>query len=132
MEKQLIVYPAVFDDSENDPGQYTITFPDIPGAISQADSIPEAMENAREVLGLMLYDVDELPEASNLKTIQNQYPNAVVTLVSENLSLAKLDIVYPSVKKNTTIPANLAYLAEEKGINFSKVLTDALKEKLSV
>lgn len=132
MERNLVVYPAVFDDSENEPGQYTITFPDVPGAISQADNIPEAMDNAREVLGLMLYDEKELPKPSDLKKVQSDYPNAIVTLIAEDLNLARLDIVYPSVKKNTTIPANLAYLAEQKGINFSQTLAEALEQKLGV
>lgn len=129
---RLVAYPAVFDDSENEPGQYTITFPDVPGAISQAESIPEAMKNAAVVLGLMLYDQKELPSPSDIHTVQKDYPKAIVTLVSEDLDLARLDIVYPTVKKNTTIPSNIAYLAEEKGINFSQTLTEALKEKLGV
>lgn len=37
-----------------------------------------------------------------------------------------------SVKKNTTIPADLAQQAEAQGINFSQTLTDALKQKLAV
>ncbi|WP_425445666.1 type II toxin-antitoxin system CcdA family antitoxin [Trichococcus patagoniensis] len=36
------------------------------------------------------------------------------------------------VRKNTTIPVDLAEKAEEAGINFSATLTEALKEKLRV
>ena len=36
------------------------------------------------------------------------------------------------VKKNTTMPGDIAYLAEKAGINFSKTLTQALKEKLKL
>ncbi len=37
-----------------------------------------------------------------------------------------------SVRKNCTIPAWLNEKAEEQGINFSKILQDALLERLQV
>lgn len=47
-----------------------------------------------------------------------------------DLELAKKQSKPVTVKKNTTIPGDLAYEAEQTGINFSQTLTEALKEKL--
>jgi len=47
-----IEYPAIFEPA--DEGGYTITFPDFPEAISEGDSLEEAIYNAIEVLDLTL------------------------------------------------------------------------------
>lgn len=128
--KNVVAYPAVLDDSENQKGVYTVTFPDVPGAISEGDSVAEAIENGSEALGLMLYDANELPQASKLSTIQKENEEKIVTLISSDLDKIKKTVKKPTVKKNTTIPGDLAQKAEEAGINFSKTLTEALERKL--
>lgn len=129
--KEIVAYPAVLDDSENEKGVYTVTFPDVPGAISQGKGVAKAMSNGSEALGLMLYDADNLPQASELKQVQNKYPDALVTLIFSNLDEVTRKAKKPTVKKNTTIPGDLAAKAEEAGINFSKTLTEALEQKLN-
>lgn len=130
MKEKLIVYPAVLDNSENSDDVYTVTFPDVPGAISEGKGLAQAMLNGSEALGLMLYDVDEMPEASNIDEVRAEYPKAVVTLIFTDLEDARRKARKPLVKKNTTIPSTLAQQAEERGINFSQTLTKALEEKL--
>lgn len=89
MKEKLIVYPAVLDNSENSDDVYTVTFPDVPGAISEGKGLAQAMLNGSEALGLMLYDVDEMPEASNIDEVRAEYPKAVVTLIFTDLEDAK-------------------------------------------
>ncbi|KRK36982.1 type II toxin-antitoxin system HicB family antitoxin [Levilactobacillus parabrevis] len=126
---QIVVYPAVFiKDTETN--TFTVIFPDIPSAISQADTLGMAMVNAEEVLGLMLYDEETRPVASPLKKIQEDYPRDQVQLVAVDLVKAGKMVSKPLVKKNTTIPADLAREASARGINFSAVLTNALKHEL--
>ena len=127
---KVIAYPAILDNSENENGEYTVTFPDVPGAISQGKDIPEAMANASEALGLMLYDVKKLPEVSNLKDVENENKDSFVTMIFSNLDEIAKTVKKPTVKKNTTIPGDLAQKAEAAGINFSKTLTEALEKKL--
>lgn len=127
---KVVAYPAILDNSENENGKYTVTFPDVPGAISQGKNIPEAMANASEALGLMLYNAETLPEASDSKKIEKENPNSFVTMIFSNLDEIAKTVKKPTVKKNTTIPGDLAQKAEEAGINFSKTLTEALEEKL--
>ena len=110
----------------------SITFPDVPGAISEGKGLAQAMLNGSEALGLMLYDVDEMPEASNINEVRAEYPEAEVTLIFTNLEDVRRKARKTLVKKNTTIPSTLAQQAEERGINFSQTLTEALEEKLKV
>ncbi|MGO4925048.1 type II toxin-antitoxin system HicB family antitoxin [Ligilactobacillus ruminis] len=89
MKEKVIVYPAVLDNSENSDDVYTVTFPDVPGAISEGKGLAQAMLNGSEALGLMLYDVDEMPEASNIDEVRAKYPEAEVTLIFTDLEDAK-------------------------------------------
>ena len=52
------VYPARFKKGESDKTVYTVTFPDLPGAVTEGRGITEAIAMAVECAGLWL--VDEL------------------------------------------------------------------------
>lgn len=127
-----VAYPAILDDRENNPGTYTVTFPDVPGAISQGVGIPEALANGAEALELMLYDEKQLPTASGLADVKADNPEAIVSYIMVDLIAAAKKVKLPVVRKNTTIPVDLAEKAEEAGINFSATLTEALKVKLGI
>lgn len=129
-EKKLVVYPAIFEPDEGDKNIYTITFPDVPDAISQGKGMEESLLNATEVLELALYDVNELPEASHIKESDLPDDGSKVVYLSIDLNKAGEGITIPTVRKNTRIPAELALEAEKAGYNFSKVLTEALRDKL--
>lgn len=127
---KLVAYPAIFDDSLNRPGEYTVTFPDVPSAITDGNNIAEALVNAAEVLGLELYDAKTLPEPTAIKKLVREHPNQLVNMVAADLDQAKAEVVVVKVKKNTSIPADLAQAAEKRGINFSALLTSALEKEL--
>jgi len=134
MKKRLIVYPAIFDDTQNDPGVYSVNFPDVPDALTYGYNLAEALDRAPEVLGLSLYEKkdSELPTPSALNTIRKDNPQAIVNLVSVDLEKIKSQVKIPYVKKNTTLPADIAKEAEERNINFSETLLEGLKQKLKV
>jgi antitoxin HicB len=58
---RTFVYPARFEPG--DEGGVVVTFPDVPEAITQADSEPDAIKEAQETLGLALltYPRRDLP-----------------------------------------------------------------------
>ena len=126
-----IVYPAILDDTQNDKGVYTVTFPDVPSAISQGAGIADALLMGADALGLALYDQEELPKPSDINIVRADNPQAIVDYIAVDLDEAKKNVVLPTVKKNTTLPGELAKKAEEAGINFSKTLKEALEVKLS-
>lgn len=130
----FVVYPAILDDSENERNCYTVTFPNVKGAITQGYGEGEAMSKGSEVLGALLCNIpkNKLPLPSDIEQIKKENPTKIVVPIFSDLGRAARLSKTAVVRKNTTIPSYLAYLAEEEGINFSQTLTDALKEKLGI
>lgn len=127
----MAVYPAILDDKDNEKGIYTVTFPDVPEAITQGDGLAEAILNGADALGLVLYNKKELPKPTNINQVIEQNKNTIVNYIAVDLNEIKKHIVLPTVKKNTTLPGELAKKAEEAGINFSQTLREALENKLN-
>ena len=79
-------YPAVFQPEEVG---YSVWLADINGAISQGDTLEEAIENIKEVLGLYVEDAQErkseLPKASD--------PADIVLEKDQVVSLIEFDLV---------------------------------------
>jgi predicted RNase H-like HicB family nuclease len=67
--RETLVYVAAILPEEV--GGYSITVPDVPAAISQADTMEEALANAREVIELVLENTDpeDWPEPSEPKEV---------------------------------------------------------------
>lgn len=67
-------YIAVFHPAEERPGAYTVTFPDLPGCITQGDSFAEAFAMAQEALEGFLEvsrkDGDPIPEPSDFAKVK--------------------------------------------------------------
>ena len=59
----MLFYLAVFTQGEC---YITVTFPDIPSAITQGKTQEEALEMAQEVLGFALEDYEKYPKASDI------------------------------------------------------------------
>ena len=92
MNKNIVSYPAVFDDSENgEKGWYTVEFPDVQGAFTDGHGLKKARVNAEQCLGLALGDmsIDKLPEATDIEIVRNyckkHYPKAHVEMISCDL-----------------------------------------------
>ena len=49
------IFPAVFEPDEQK--GYTVSFPDLPGCITEGDNIEEALHMAKEVLELFIYSM---------------------------------------------------------------------------
>ena len=130
----FVVYPAILDDSENKKECYTVTFPDVSGATTDGNGEGEAMARGSEILGAFLYDLpkDQLPVPTDIEEVRRRNPDKLVVPIFADLEKARRETKPATVKKNTTIPGDLAYKAEEAGINFSQTLTEALKQKLNL
>lgn len=66
------------------------------------------MQRGSETLGLMLYDEKDLSTVSSLEQVRKNNPDKIVTLISNDLDETKKHVKTPVVKKNTTIPGDLA------------------------
>jgi predicted RNase H-like HicB family nuclease len=132
MKKDVYVYPSILTYYNNSIG---ITFPDLPGCVSNASSLEEAAKCAKEALSLHLCGMEEdgceIPAPSPIDKIQLE-PNQIPLLVEIYMPLYRDAIENASTKTTVTMPQWLKRLSEEKNINFSQVLQSALKEKLGI
>ena len=104
---------------------------------TQGKDVPDAIEMARDAIGLMgidmQYDGEALPEASSLADVQaNAASGSVVSLVDVDFAEYRRRNDMRAVKKNCTIPSWLNFEAEKAGVNFSAVLQAALKSELHI
>ena len=133
--KKKYVFPAVFDYSET-PG-ISISFPDFPGCLSEADNNEQAISMARDALSGRLYildrDGEDIPEPSDpVKLIRTLEPMQTITLIDVNMQVFSEMVKSRSVNKMCTIPEWLLDEGKEAGINFSQTLQDAVMQKLGI
>lgn len=119
------VYPAVFHSNED--GSFTVTYPDLPGCISEGKSLGNAMHMAQSALTQWVeYLKDKkqpIPCASdfeNIKTAQGDFVNLICADVKDRRA----------VRRTVSIPKWMDEKAIESGFSLSRILQDALKEKL--
>ena len=130
--RDTYIYPAIFEYADDG---ISISFPDVPGCFSCAETDEEALANAREALGLHLTslesDGDPIPDPTPLKDIpcgRKQKP----VLIEVFMPPIRRAVVTASVKKTLTIPAWLDSLARRHKVNFSQVLQEALRKHLGI
>ena len=127
------VYPIVMTQGKN----FVLVFvPDF-DINTQGKDIPDAIQMARDAIGLMGIDMQDdgetLPEASNLADVQADAPSgSIVSLVDVDFAEYRRKNDMRAVKKNCTIPSWLNFEAEKAGVNFSAVLQAALKNELHI
>lgn len=121
------VYPAIFHSNED--GSFTITYPDLPGCISEGKNLANAMYMAQTALAQWIeYLTDKkqsLPSPTNLKCLK--------TTELEFVNLIRADIKdRRAVKRTVSIPKWMDDMVSEAGLSLSRVLQEALKDKLNV
>lgn len=103
---------------------------------TQGKDVAEAIEMARDAIGLMGIDMQDdgeaLPEPSSVSDTKAAYPGEIVTLVDVDFAEYRRKNDMRAVKKNCTIPSWLNFEAEKAGVNFSAVLQSALKRELRI
>ena len=93
------VYPAIFHS--NDDGTFTITYPDLPGCISEGKS---------------------LGNLADIKITQNEFINLIRADIKDTRA----------VKRTVSLPKWMDDMVIEAGLSLSRVLQDALKDRLKV
>ncbi len=129
---KIYLYPAYFRRVAA--GGYSVDFPDLPGCISAGVSLEEALFMAREALSLHLYgmteDGDAIPTPSEPAGLPVE-PGTFVAPVEGRPEMVGDKIRNRAVKKTLTIPYWLNEAAEDLHVNFSQVLQEALRERVS-
>lgn len=113
---------------------YVVFVPDF-GLNTQGESIAEAMEMARDVIGMAgCFKQDKgqtIPEPSSIDDTKAD-KDTVVTLVDVDFQEYRRKHDNRAVRKNLTIPSWLNEEAEAADLNFSAVLQKALKNELRI
>ncbi len=123
-----LTYPAIFRPCEKLTG-FTVEFPDLPGCTTEGRDLAEAMEMAADAAcGWILdemQDGNNYPGPSDLRSV-NSPPDGFASLILLDMNSYAEKHGSKTIRKNITIPAWLNTYGEKMGLNFSKVLQDAL------
>lgn len=126
------VYAAIFTQDEDG---ININFPDFESCYTSAPTLIEAMEMAKDVLALTLYDLEErkveIPKSTLIYGLKVDKHSFTSYIESDTMEYRKF-YENKAVKKTLTIPSWLNVMAEREGVNFSSVLQNALKQELNI
>ena len=136
----LSIYPACFFKDETG---YSVVFPDLNWLATNGNTETEAMNMAVDCLAGYLYTLknngDQAPPASAMSDVSLEYvakeldadtKGAFVNMVSVDVAEYAKEHFEKTVRKTLTIPAWLNVAAQERNINFSQTLQEALIAKL--
>lgn len=122
-------YPIIMSKGEN---HIVVFIPDF-GINTQGDNYADAMEMARDAIGLMGIDMEDekeiIPNPTALSEVVKEIGD-VVTLVDVDFAEYRRRNDMRTVRRNVSLPSWLNAEAEKAGINVSAVLQSALKAEL--
>ena len=126
-------YPAVFS---TDGDGWEAFFPDIDNAFTTADTLEEAILEARYVLEDIMYmreqEHDDIPSPTSLDKVRAKHGD-IVQLVVVSMPEVRRQFKQKAVKKTLTIPAWMEEeLKKRDDINVSQLLQQAIKHELQL
>lgn len=114
---------------------YVVYVPDF-NINTEGDTLTEAIEMARDAIGVVGIDMEDdgesIPEPTAISEVKADSATYIVTLVDVDFAEYRRKNDMRAVKKNCTIPSWLNFEAEKAGVNFSAILTAALKSELKI
>lgn len=133
------VYPVIFTPKGDKKDTYLIEIPDLNG-LTEGFGFANAIHMARDYIGCTLYDLEEseYPEASSVESIDisqcefSDVGKGIISMVDIDMDAYRREMDNQPVRRNVSLPSWLNKKANEAHINVSRVLQDALMEKLNV
>ena len=123
-----LIYPAVFTPFEDRDG-YTVEFPDLPGCITEGDSLIEAIEMGMDAAcGWILTEIEEgndFPAPSSINSIPS-YDNAFVNHLILDIEAYAERYGNKAVRRNITLPAWLDTYVQKNHLSLSKIVQDSI------
>jgi len=134
------VYPAIFTETKDEKNTVLVEVPDL-NIRTEGYGIADAIEMARDAMGLSgitLEDLEqEIPLPSQLDEIDlslsefQEEGKQFVSLVDIDFLEYRRKLDNKSVRRNVTLPNWLNREAEKAHINVSRVLQEALMQKMN-
>ena len=127
------IYTATFVPSE-DGTKYYCRVPDLPGCITTGSSIDDAIEMITDAASGWLVVAED--EGNEIPAPTPQYKldipeNAICSIIRIDTFAYRAATDTRAVRKNVSLPAWMAALAEKRGVNCSQVLQDGLMQLLN-
>lgn len=127
------IYTATFVPDE-DGTKFYCRVPDLPGCITTGDSIEDAIEMITDAAsGWLVVAEDEgndIPVATPQCNLDIP-DNATCSIIRIDTFAYRAATDTKAVRKNVSLPAWMAALAEKRGVNCSQVLQDGLMQLLN-
>lgn len=127
------IYTAIF--SIGDDGKVYARVPDLPGCISTGKDLQDAINQISDAAAgwLVVAEDEGLPiyEATSQKDIPHAENDELTFIQIDTISYRTLTDTR-AVRKNVSLPAWMATLAEKQGINCSQILQEALRHHWGV
>lgn len=103
---------------------------------TQGVDVTDAIEMARDAIGLMGIDMEDsneaLPEPTSIFNIKKEKQDDIITLVDVDFAEYRRKNDIKTVRRNVSLPSWLNAEAEKAGINVSSLLQRALKQELHI
>ena len=127
------IYTATFTPNE-DRTKYYCRVPDLPGCITTGDNIDDAIEMITDAASGWLVVAED--EGNDIPTATPQCElsipaGAVCSIIRIDTIAYRAATDTRAVRKNVSLPAWMAALAEKRGVNCSQVLQDGLMQLLN-
>jgi predicted RNase H-like HicB family nuclease len=130
MQDKIVVFPIIIKkNASSEKYPYFVQIPDLQG-VTEGKSVIDAIEMAKDYIGTFSLE-NELP-SSNAQLPVTHEKDKICTLVTVNISAYQRAHDFQKVKKTITIPNYLNELGQKKRVNFSELMTEALKKKLNL
>lgn len=127
------VYHAVLSPSDDSSG-FVAAVPDLPGCVTTGADLAEAIDMITDAASLWLVSAEDhgysIPPASPQTDIPHS-PGSLFTILRLDTFSYRAATDTRAVRKNVSLPAWLASMADSRNINCSQVLQDGLKSILS-
>ena len=125
-------YPIVITKGQT---YFVVDIPDFE-LNTQGKTVAEAMEMARDAIGIAGIDMEDehetIPLPSDLSSVKKTNADCFLTLVDVDFTEYRRRNDMKTVRRNVSLPSWLNAEAEKAGINVSALLQGALKQELKL
>lgn len=126
-------YSAIFTPTE-DGTEFYARIPDLPGCVTTGEDLNDAIEQIADAAsGWLVVAEDEglpIPPATPQESIVRE-PGCVFSVIQVDTIAYRSLTDNRAVRKNVSLPAWMADLAERRGINCSQVLQEGLRSQFN-
>ena len=125
------IYVVEFRPKGN--GGYFATVPDVPGCATSGKNLEDSFAMVRDALGGCLCVLEDENQPLPTPRAPEAYPplpDVTYALVDIDTAVYRRQTDTQAVRKNVSLPAWMAAMADKQGINCSAILQEALRLKL--